>query len=716
MQIRSFALRSISAFALIFIGCSSSGSSAGPGASSGSPADSGSNGNVAGAVPGEANPTPAATDRVSVGGVIVGQVTDVTTALPKLPALDNVTAKIIGDSVSIDLSPFDGAKDYRVYMLPDDADITAQSDGHLTAKNATYRCAGNRPAPAPEVDVVSHASNAVYTLVTQNVNGYTRTQAEETLGYVYATPAADRIPVYVLGDSDPNGDNNCLWSRWQESRVKKYTTSDTERATLISQRWRDDGIAFYIPKTGGVPVYAASDASARYYYVDGPEAAVRTGGTTAFNVLAAAAPGTTPLMRVFYGAECGTSHDELVAGQSRFDRALNQMNQPLWSLHWSGITETSVLVIEAMDDLCPWPGQLAPAAEDAFTGAVSYAAWVTPDQARSSTTGELFINGEGDGTNPKPIARSFVRVAPTTPSGMDWFEGFTPNQSLAPVTDTACDATGGNSCWQQFHQVSTDFDFDFMFTETTRHSFAPVMGEFWAAFADVGADVGGKFRMMPKKQANMDANSFLYVNMETDSFTSDRRYPQIVITDQPAPIDWNFATGNSVVVETLNNNKGTSSWPNVMSVQLCNKRDWDVNNQCPAYPDFHQILDPTTGTPVNLAPNYEVGERTGIDRDTQWEVYASTKRLYFFLDGAPYGCVDFPDQGPPSGAVNVFFGNVLYHSGVDDMSLIDTFLSKHGQEETHRHYDNLAFKNGVAAPVWNEQILPCTVSSQLGAQ
>src|SRR5438128_1976478 len=80
--------------------------------------------------------------------------------------------------------------------------------------------------------------------------------AGATLGYVATAPGADRIPVYALGDPAPDSDNaDCYYMRWPESRVKHYTTSDSERTMLLSQRWRDDGIAFYVAKAGAIKVY-----------------------------------------------------------------------------------------------------------------------------------------------------------------------------------------------------------------------------------------------------------------------------------------------------------------------------------------------------------------------------------------------------------------------------------------------------------------------------
>ncbi len=706
-------------WACLLVGCPSSGPSSGDGL----------DGDVPGgdATPGDEGTGPVDTrvdpDAQPAGGE-TGGTTPVTptTKLPALPALGHVTGSVLGDAVKLQFDPVDGAKDYRVYVLPADGDITVESDGHVSAKSAIYRCAGARMAPAASADAVSGASAWVRTLVDgAKIDGYTRSKAEATLGYVYATEGPGRIPVYALGDPRPKADNECYYGRWTESRLKTYTTSADERASLIGKRWRDDGIAFYVDGGGAVSVQTApsSDGGARLYFVDGPEAKVRKGATPTFKVLAAKTGDAVPLMRVHYANGCGDSHDELVAGDARFQRAYHQGNQPLTDLHWSGLTAPTTLVIEALDDLCPYAGTLAPTAKPAMftmfgTTKLDYPTWLTLDQAKAaSPLGELFINGQGEATKPKPIARTFVKVEPTVPTGLDFFEGF--SAPLAPFADEPdCGAAAaGSTCWQQFRRVSKDYDTDFMFTETERNGFAAVLGELWTGYGDVGADVGGKFRFTPKARAKMAGDSFLYVTMETSTFTTGRRYPQIIISDQAPPIDWAFEKGHSLVVQTFNVN--TSSWPNQLAVEVCDARKWDVNQQCPAFHDLHENLDPASkDTVAALAPTDEVGEHAGLDRSTTWEVWASSHRVYLYLDGKPHGCADLPTTGIPTGSVSVTFGDVLYHSGVDSMDNLSTFVGKHGQLESHRHFDNLGWKNGAAPPPWNETLFPCAKAAQMG--
>jgi len=147
-------------------------------------------------------------------GVYVGAVGDVATMLPALPAVNNVVARLDDDSTSITFDPVDGALDYRVYVLPADGDISTKADGHIEIKNGTYRCSGDRETAVPTVDAEDPIkSDAQHTQVdNQMVGGFNRTLADATLGYVYTAPGDGLVPVYAVGDSDPNADTTCYFA------------------------------------------------------------------------------------------------------------------------------------------------------------------------------------------------------------------------------------------------------------------------------------------------------------------------------------------------------------------------------------------------------------------------------------------------------------------------------------------------------------------------
>jgi hypothetical protein len=678
----------------------------------------------------------------------------VNTALPPLPQLTNVVAQLDDDTVSITFDPVDQAADYRVYPLPNDSDISVADGGHVTIQNATYRCAGQWESPPPTVDKGPMVPGAaIHTEVDQEmVGGYLRTLAGATLGYVYTQPGPGLVPVYVLGESNPNADSTCYFARWRASRVKDYTTSASEQASELASFARDDGIAFYVPAAGGsttIQVYTdqsqvGTPYQERYYFVDGPEAAAHPNKVAKFSILASQAPGTQPLMRVFYANSCGWGHDELAVGLARFHKIYYEGDQQPWAgLLWSGITQTTTLVVEALDTLCPYQG-LASAghidetpASGTNNSTITHQPFLTLDEMRAnSPTAELFINGtlgpswnwDGEGGTPSPsllsqavdggppvlpnaIARSFIAVAPNPHPAMDFLATFSPDASAETFTSVPCGSPNQN-CYQTWREQSPTYDQMFISVESGvdagveglgagLFTYGPVMGELWVTYADKAGDTNGKYRLTPNQMATMSATSFLHVTMEVDAFSTSRRYPQLLISDQPAPVQYNMVNGHTLVVQPRAEDGESIDWPIDYQLEICNMMMWDVNQQCPVY-DLYHVMD--GGAVDHLAPNDELGDHASLDHRILWDVYTSTQRMYLFLDGQPYGCADLPSVGVPSGSVSITWGDVLYHSAVDHTF---SFHAAHEQVETHRHFDNLGFSSNVPAPAWDESRLPC---------
>ncbi|MEO8904995.1 MAG: hypothetical protein ABI488_21345 [Polyangiaceae bacterium] len=698
---------------------STSGTSSASGTSGTSSASS-SGGPGAGGAPNDRPPPTGPTDAYDSGRKTVGQLTaPPATKLPVLPSLSNVLAEQGDDSVSLTFDPVDGALDYRVYPLPADGDISTAADGAVIVHNATYRCAGDREAPPTMVDDGPEiASDAIRAQVDkQTVGGYKRVLADATLGYVYTHPGKGLVPVYAMGDADPNADSTCFFARWKESRVKKYTTSETERTQLLAALSRDDGVVFYVPAAADdttVTIYSDDKSvPTRYYLADGPESAAHAGKTAAFQVLKAAADGTQPLMRVFYNNRCGASHDELAVGKERFNRAYHQGDKlPSFSLEWSGIKEKTTLVVEALDSGCPYQGYLSAQAVPSVTGHLGamdlvHQPWITLDDARAaSPTGEVFVNGQHEATNkPKAIARSFVAVEPQPHPKMDFFAPFAAGTAAEAFTTVPC---GTDNCYATYRQQSKTFDQIWIDVEagptmnTGLISYGPMLGELWVSYADTAGDTNGKFRLTANQKATMSDSKFLHVTMEVDAYATARRYPQILISDAEAPVQYGLVKGHTIIVQPRAEIGPAYDYPINYELQLCKLRTWDVNNQCPVY-DLHHQLD-SAGTPTHLAPNDEFGEHTGADHPVLFDVFASTKRAYLFLDGQPYGCAELPADAAPTGSVTVTWGDALYHSEID---VTYAFHAAHMQIEQRRHFDNLGFSSGLDAPTWDETRLPC---------
>jgi hypothetical protein len=654
------------------------------------------------------------------------------------------------DSVTITFDPVDGALDYRVYPLPSDDDIDVREDGQVVIRKAIYRCAGNREAAAPFLDDdPAPPSSAMNTRVDDvDVAGYQRSLADATLGHVYTQPGPGRLPVFALGESDPNADSRCFFTRWAASRAKRYTTSEAERDDLLRDFARDDGIAFYVPAGdgGAVPIYLDLDEGTgnRTYFPAGPEADAHPNKVRAFSILAEPAEGTQPLMRVYYQNLCGMSHDELAVGRERFNRIYRQGDQlPWWTLRWSGITERTTLVVEALDRGCPFQGHLSPVSlPDMITSDGANPAfhppYVTIDEVRAySPDTEVFVNGQhgpawrwsGVGENgtvertepsaadlaanrgvdlprPRAIARSFVDVAPEPRPGMDFLATFSPGDSAERFDALDCGAPSGN-CYGTFRHRSPTFDRTFLNAEFDAEgdpliAYGPVMGELWVGYANTATQANGEFRLTAREKARIAASDYLHVTMEVDAYSTSRRFPQIVVSDQDPPLLYNLQNGRALVVQTIAGAGSGGPWPLRYELQVCELREWRGDFQCPAY-DF-SVLQDGAGNVTHLAPNAEVGESASVDHRVRFDVFVSSARAYLFLEGKPYGCADLPTSSVPTGEVSVTWGDILYHSSVDGTF---AFHRDHMQIDQRRIYDNLGFSSGVAAPAWDHARLPC---------
>ena len=639
--------------------------------------------------------------------------------LPAVPPLVNVVAEVHGDTVRVAFDPVDGAADYRIYPAPSASEIVNEADGGVAIRNAIYRCAGDREAPpVPTDDEPQGQGNAVITYVDHDVHSFVRTTADAILGYVYVSPGPGRSPVWALGDGANDGDNACYSQRWTESRAKQYATSQAEHAALLAQGFRDDGIAFYVPGAGDATsmVYTAvqpdrySSPFGRFYFVSATELEARAQWTptAAFSVAASPGPGLGPLFRVFYDDACGKSHDELVVGEARFRRAVHQGLTPIPLVNWAGLAGPRTMVVEALDRGCPFQGHLSPGP----VAGGAHQAFMTLDQLRSADPmGEVFVGGEHESSNrPSAIARAVLQVSPASLEPMDFADDFAPDGgTILPMQAMATPNFRG----ARFD--SPAYDVEFYYIDLPYLAVGPMLGELWVTYADWASDTNGKFRLTIKKKAALASQSFLHVTAEVDLVTTDRRYPQLLVSSLDPPVQENLPNGVTFLMQTF------GMWPPRVDLQLCDHRTWDVNNQCPRFYVDKESQSPFSSDP--LPPHSEIGDLAGVDRRVRLDLYLSTMRAYALVENQPWACVDLPSPGSvndggigfggvPGGPVSVTFGDVLYHSGVDVPDPPYSFHRAHLYTETERHLDAFGYKNGVAAPPWDESVLPCSSALQ----
>jgi hypothetical protein len=137
-----------------------------------------------------------------------------------------------------------------------------------------------------------------------------------------------------------------------------------------------------------------------------------------------------------------------------------------------------------------------------------------------------------------------------------------------------------------------------------------------------------------------------------------------------------------------------------------------VGNQCPQANIYgHHAGNYTEEWEEPWLPTPLLGDVTGFDRPVQLDVYASTERVYVFMDDKPAGCAVLPADRMPAGPVTVAFRGVLYHSGIDESVVPDNsghqYLKRYSLSHFARHMDDFGIERSVPAPAWDETRMPC---------
>jgi hypothetical protein len=412
------------------------------------------------------------------------------------------------------------------------------------------------------------------------------------------------------------------------------------------------------------------------------------------------------LHRVTY--QTGSTFDVLAAGPD-YARVLHQ-GGPVTSLTWSGLDARTVLVIEALDAGCPFPG--------AYIGAFPVDAQPYPTRAlkqlrEQSPTGEVFVNGQFDPSNrPRPIARSFVEVSPAAGDPMDFHAdlGIPADFQGMQVYEHPDAKVYRNDKWS----VETTFCNDSL-------SFGPVLGQLFFGMSDC------ELSLVPRTfHPRIEAARFLHVRVATDLPSTARRFPQILVTSA-LPIEADAApsvldipihrrAGSFTAAELPGKDSSIIVQPffsyHEAQIQFCDHRGfgvtlpcpranlygWNAGESMPRWPD-------ETWRPVPV-----LTDLVGFDRPVQFDVYASTERVYLFADRQPVGCAALPAGRMPEGDVTVAYRAVLNQGGGDELISGDpgrAFERAYSETHSDRRLDDFSMKQGTAAPEWDESRLPC---------
>jgi hypothetical protein len=370
---------------------------------------------------------------------------------------------------------------------------------------------------------------------------------------------------------------------------------------------------------------------------------------------------------------------------------VSERGEPVLEIEWPTVEPGKVVVVEALDDGCPYAGHLAYQAAPEGTFSKPF---ITPDQARDEQSGELFINGQFEpSTRPQPIARAFVCPEPGPIPSMDFFEDFTNfDEELTTVSVE-------DHSYEDVYLRSESFDISFQFIEADAWSFGAVDGQLWVAYSDWEADTASKFRATTRRSMPMSDSTFVHATMAVDAISTYRRYPQLWISSAPTPVQNNLEEGVTLNLEPFG---GVPD--ELLLLQICDHQWWDVQEQCPIFYDRR----------TEAKDELEYEEHTAVALPVRFDLYASTKRAYVFYDSIPVMCADLPEGAfNPGDEVTLTIGDVLYHSGADesiwDMPGPDVYRyhSEYEATETRRVFDDIGFSGGVPAPAWDEGAIPC---------
>ena len=419
--------------------------------------------------------------------------------LPELPRIQNVRVTQRGDTAIIDFEPVAGARDYRIYPEPARRRLADRRGGEVGVKNAIYRCAGDRLFRDRKddrrgcFDCVAHRRRQHAPRLRAHGG---RVDARLRL------PDAGRRtaqPVYRV--ADPNGGGGFrtpTGSRRCTARPTAPTTSSaTPSATRCSARAGATTASRSTVHDGGTrPSTAVSTrpadwqgADVVFFFTDGPEYDARADEPAdgrsqdfgeRFKILADAGAGQRPAApRALHAA----AFDVLAAGEARFQRVLDQGNQPIWSLTWPGLTEKPTrFVIEALDAGCPFPGGYVAAMHARRRRPHQQEPSTSVDHARRGApadSGEVFINGQHDPANRPEADRARLRRRRRREAEpqMDLFESLRPGDGWGSRSEVATTATTA-SLYRNATGRSTSP------AAPTNLTVGPMLGQFVLGFAD----------------------------------------------------------------------------------------------------------------------------------------------------------------------------------------------------------------------------------------
>lgn len=426
---------------------------------------------------------------------------------------------------------------------------------------------------------------------------------------------------------------------------------------------------------------------------------------------------------------------------------------PARRIEVTGLTESSRVVVEALDTTCPFPGVVGATSQtiEVTNGALPASERVpfsiyTEEEVRERY-GSLIVNGHRPGSPlgapasdepPRVLARTTLRVEPAggPPPTSDFFTGFDDEEDQ-PVYVGPLPPLGRAPKNGQLFETSELT----LTTYAEAHTqFFVDRGQLHVLLADWQQDVFASAVAYPKRAALIDDEDYVHVTFEVPSNATARRYWWLSLCGADRmgeTLDENgHLLGNIIQTPFFYQNDGknpsvekwsclqlfprdglpsplppTNTRPEsdlrvMVNVPNAGERD-SVRNVSPRQypggtaPGWYRQMD-ADGQLV--APILD--DQLYVSQKTRYDVYVRDDRVIVYVDGEQRLCNDFPTTHLTMAEAAVGFGQVLYHSAAERVEFSRSFNDRTGQryylENTPyidaRAWDNLGFDEGVEAP------------------
>ena len=228
---------------------------------------------------------------------------------------------------------------------------------------------------------------------------------------------------------------------------------------------------------------------------------------------------------------------------------------------------------------------------------------------------------------------------------------------------------------------------------------------------------------------SLAASRYLHVRMSTEIPSTGRRYPQLMITtDQGAAARATCSRSTACRCTRGSDRCPFENKPpgperslivqpfggyHELQIELCEQRGWGVSEQCPQANIYgHHAGNYNEEWEQPWLPVPVLGELAGFDRPVRFDVYASTERVYVFLDDQPAGCAVLPagrhargrGARSPSAACSITAASTSRSRPTDAGH---QYLRRFSLSHFDRHMDDFGIDRDVPAPEWDETVMPC---------